>query len=283
MASTRRIAFGVSTVTALLVTLVAAPSPRAQQAAGSQNVVRILKHMVSVRDNETAFAFYRGVTGATLANGATSVRPASPISPMVQQLTAAPAGVTFRATFLSIPRALDGFGFELTEFKGARELPTPRLQDPGAAILIAPVADLDTALAAAVRSGATVISSGGAPVAMPGTAGRRVIVREPNGYFVELIEGGRTPGASFGFVVADAAQAAEFYRSSFGFDVSLPEDFSADASWLRLMGLAEGHVRVATMRTPGAQLAVSLIEFHGISRTLYRLAHRSPSFCGLCH
>ena len=248
----------------------------AQTGSSGSTALRITKHIVNVRDLDATVAFFREVLGAPLADPTRGVRAAAPAAGLVQQLTGAPDGVTFREIYLNIPGATDRFRFEMTEFKGAPQSAAPRFHDPGATFLIAPVANVEGALRAAVGAGATVVTVGGAPVGGPQPESRGVIVRDANGYFVNLVGGGAATSAAFGFVVADVAKAAAFYRDRLGMEVSLLPDDRAPVS-LAQAGLRTGTLRAAALKVPGNELSIYLLEFRDVERKDYRRAMQEPA------
>jgi hypothetical protein len=88
----------------------------------------------------------------------------------------------------SIPGA---FNFELTQF-GDLERQTgkqPDIQDSGAPMMKVLVRDLDAVVAKAKTANAPIITKGSAPVTAPtpiGTA-KAIVMRDPDGYFIEAI------------------------------------------------------------------------------------------------
>jgi catechol 2,3-dioxygenase-like lactoylglutathione lyase family enzyme len=75
---------------------------------------------------------------------------------------------------------------ELLEVKGVpRTAIKPRPQDPGAIRLSVRVRDTDTAISKTKAAGATVMSSGDITATVNG-ARRRLVVSDPNGFFVQF-------------------------------------------------------------------------------------------------
>src|SRR5439155_123594 len=66
----------------------------------------------------------------------------------------------------------------------------PDIQDPGAPMMKMLVRDLDTVVANAKKANAPIVTKGGAPVTAPTPIGsaRAIIMRDPDGYFVEAIQ-----------------------------------------------------------------------------------------------
>ena len=96
--------------------------------------------------------------------------------------------MSFRAATFRIPNAT--FGFELTEFTGGPRKPVrPNIQDIGAATLALQVRDIEKVMARVKASGAPVVTIGGAPsirAGNPNSKFREIVVRDPDGFFVEL-------------------------------------------------------------------------------------------------
>jgi catechol 2,3-dioxygenase-like lactoylglutathione lyase family enzyme len=83
-------------------------------------------------------------------------------------------------------------GVEIVEIKNANGSPAERrIQDPGGVTLLVQVRDIDAAFAKLKAVGAPVITTGGQPVAVDfgsGNKGRSVIVKDPDGHFVSLLQ-----------------------------------------------------------------------------------------------
>src|SRR6185369_4987911 len=89
-------------------------------------------------------------------------------------------------------------GVEIVEIKNAGGKPLDRrIQDTGAFTLIVVVRDVDAAFARVKQLGAPVVTSGGVPVSF-GTSPkvRAVIVKDPDGHFVQLTQPDPVPPAT---------------------------------------------------------------------------------------
>ena len=87
-------------------------------------------------------------------------------------------------------------GVEVVEISKIARHPAERsIADPGAFQLIAVVRDVDSVLARLQRLGAPIVTSGGAPVAVSlgGRNARIVVVKDPGGHYVELVQPERLP------------------------------------------------------------------------------------------
>src|SRR5208337_2961023 len=109
-------------------------------------------------------------------------------NPGVPALTNSP-GVSLRLAVLRLPNA--GFGFELTQFSGVDRHPgQPKHTDPGAALIALRVKDMEPVLAAVKKDNVPIITTSGAPVTIETPNGkiRSMLIRDPDGYVVEVVE-----------------------------------------------------------------------------------------------
>src|SRR5207244_1883951 len=80
-------------------------------------------------------------------------------------------------------------GVELVEFDRVDRTPVHRrLQDPGAVMLIVLVRDLDAAFARVKADGVQVVTTGGRPVEVGAAKHHAIVVKDPDGHFVELAQ-----------------------------------------------------------------------------------------------
>lgn len=263
-------------VASLLAAIAVVPPLGAQTRAAPAppTVVHGLYNWVhSTADAERAFAFYRDVLGLTLA--------ASPFVPNAQ----APEGIRAwsavtadeliwnltdtrgsraRTVFMRAPNT--PFGLELSEFiEIPREQRAASPWDPGASRLIFRVRDLDQVLARAGR--APIVTTGAKPLPVRGR--RAVLVRDPDGYLVELQQAseaetraaqpGQIVSTAIGLTVEDARRALELYRGLLGFPVR--ETWAADAAELALNGLAAGRLEQTATTIPGSAIDVVFADF----------------------
>src|SRR5580704_3758051 len=155
--------------------------------------IRSLSHAIhAVQDLDTTLAFYRDVFGL---NGTAQDFP----NPAVPLLTNAP-GVTLRLSMLRLPGKML---FELTHFKGVERKPArAAYTDPGAASIVLYVSDLDAAVSNAKKANAPIVTTGGMPVEVTTAKGkaRSIILRDPDGFFIQLIQDPPPAGAPEGNV-----------------------------------------------------------------------------------
>ena len=242
----------------------------AVSALAEPNAVRLSKYILTVSDLDKTYAFYHDALGIQLDGNATELRKPMPGSP-ANQITGSPADSSFRNANTRIPGA--DFTFEFIELTGqTRTARHPRLQDPGASVLVLTVRDVDAALAAVTKAGAKVITLGGAPLALrPDGKTRAVFVTDPDGFYVELLQldaasaGPLVVGARWGTVVQDAEKSAGFYRDKFGMESKAAGAFK-DANLLKLAGLDKGELRIHTIQVPGRAEVWEFFEFAGVER-----------------
>jgi catechol 2,3-dioxygenase-like lactoylglutathione lyase family enzyme len=239
---------------------------------------RSLSHAIhAVEDLDTTLAFYREVFGL---NGTPQDFP----NPAVPQLTDAP-GVTLRLSMMRLPGAMQ---FELTHFKGLERRPArAAYTDPGAASIVLYVRDLDAAVANANRANAPIVTTGGVPVEIAAARGnaRSILLRDPDGFFVQAVQETPAPGApegnvhrvSLAYTMESAESTARFYNGMMGLELTGPSAFSKDPAMLRLVGAPEGtEFRKLTGVIPGPPAYVEFTEFRGLPRNKFHLRVRDP-------
>ena len=237
------------------------------------NAVKLTKYILGVADLDKSYAFYHAL-GLDLQNNAPALT-AKPntLNDALRGLVDVPPGTKFRNMMLKIPNA--EFPIEVTEFTAMDVRPAkPRIQDPGASLLVLNVDNVDAALAIAKKSGGEVLTTGGSPVKRASGPGRVVTLKDPNGYYVELAQtsdtasgSGKVIGATFGsMTVQSSEKAAAFYRDQFGFSVKTTawtSNFNAN------LGTPGAQVQTAEVTIPGTSLSWRFIEFKGVDRKPY--------------
>jgi catechol 2,3-dioxygenase-like lactoylglutathione lyase family enzyme len=251
-----------------------------QGPAGAQSppITKSLSHAIhAVDDLDTTLAFYRDVLGI---NG----KPQDFPNTAVPLLTNAP-GVTLRLSMLALP---GNMRFELTHFKGLERKPAQaRYTDPGAASIVFYVRDIDTVVANAKKANAPIITEGGIPVEISTSKGkvRSLILRDPDGFFIQLIEEAPAAGApegnvhrvSLAYTMESAEATASFYTGLLGIDLSAPSAFSKDPAMLKLYGAPAGsEFRKLSGVMPGPRAGIEFTEFRGVPRTKFHLRVRDP-------
>jgi catechol 2,3-dioxygenase-like lactoylglutathione lyase family enzyme len=270
----RAIAFGCLFVAVLPQASAQVDAPLA---AAEPSVVHGLYNWVhSTADAERAFAFYRDVLGVELApspfipNAAApeGIRPLADVTgdALIWDLTDT-QGSRARTVFMRASNT--PFGIELSEFVDIpRAARAASPWDPGASRLMFRVRDLDAVAATLAVRGAPIVTLGAAPVAT--RAGRAVLVRDPDGYLIEVGQAtaaeiaraaapGPIVGTSIGLTVEDTQRSLELYRGLLGFAVR--ETRQAGAAELALNGLAAGGLEQTVTVIPGTAIAVVFSDF----------------------
>jgi len=242
-------------------------------------VVGMLNYIHATNHLETTLAFYHDVFGLD------APEPRPLLSPGVPALTNSP-GVKLRLATLHFPNT--AFGFELTEFSGVDRKPgQARHTDPGAALIALRVKDMEPVLAAVKKMNVPVITTSGAPVSIETPNGklRSILIRDPDGYVVEVAESappagvtapGNVYGASMGLTVADMESTMKFYNGLLGFDLKGKTEFSNDAPIVDLIGAPHAKFREFTANVPGTKSLIAFYEYKGIPRTPFHLRVPDP-------
>jgi catechol 2,3-dioxygenase-like lactoylglutathione lyase family enzyme len=239
---------------------------------------KALSHAIhAVDDLDTTLAFYRDVFGF---NGT----PQDFANPAVPLLTNAP-GVTLRLSMLSLP---GGMRYELTHFKGLeRQGAQAKYTDPGAASIVFYVRDIDALVESVRKAKATIVTTGSAPVEITTASGktRSLILRDPDGFFVQLIQeapaANAPPGnvhrVSLAYTMESADATRAFYTGKLGIELAGSATYSKDANLLKLYGAPAGtEFRKLTGLIPGPPANVEFTEFRGLPRTKFHLRVRDP-------
>lgn len=186
----------------------------------------------------------------------------------------------FRNANYSLPDT--ALALELIEWRG---VPTPastddQIFDAGSTKLLVFVKDIDAAIGAALSNGGTMLTPSGVPVSGgPFTA---AVVRDPDGFYVELVELSPAPETGiegnaihgrFRLSVTDAELTAEFFREVFGFEIPSVGEFNDDPLLGEMTGLGVARNRVAFTMIPGSNINFEIIEYvvDDRQRVRYRL------------
>jgi catechol 2,3-dioxygenase-like lactoylglutathione lyase family enzyme len=139
------------------------------------------------------------------------------------------------------------------------------------------VRDLDGTLARLKQLGAPIVSRSGGPVTIGG-ATRIVVVKDPDGHFVELSQPAELPsttapasanviGVRLRLAVKDVEAAARLYRDELGFEARAPiGSFGDNAAVLDALGMPTGQYRVAQQNVPGSGLMYDFVDFRGVQQ-----------------
>jgi catechol 2,3-dioxygenase-like lactoylglutathione lyase family enzyme len=250
---------------------------------GKTGVIGMMHAIHSTNDVDKTLAFYQAVFGV-----GGQVRPFQSSGPQI--LTDSP-GATLRVAMTQLK---NGFNFELTQFGNIeRQLgKQPEIADPGAPRVKIVVRDLDAVVAAARKVNAPIVTKGGAPVTVKTATGsaKAIVMRDPDGYFVEAIQGtpapdaaeGQVLGAIIGLTVGDMDETLKYWNGLLGLELTADKAFSSDAAMLDLLGLPKG----ASYRTAGGVISgstarIEMIEIKGVPRKPFDLRVTDANASGL--
>ena len=148
------------------------------------------------------------------------------------------------------------------------------------------VRDINAAFAPLKRAGVPVVTTGGEPLAFgPGNLARGVIVTDPDGHFVELLQPNPIPettapadsniiGARVRLTVADTEQTMKVYRDLLQIQPQIGD--VGTIPLLDLMGLKGAQLRLTNAQIPGSPLRIEFIEVKDASRTPIRPRLQDP-------
>jgi len=241
-------------------------------------VVGILNYIHAVDTLDTTLAFYNDVFGL-------KGEPRPFPNPGVPALTNSP-GVTLRMAVLKLPNA--GFGFEFTQFSNVDRHPgRAKHTDPGAALLALRVKDMAPVLAAVKKRNDPIVTSSGAPVTITTPRGdiHSLLVQDPDGYFVEVVQSAPPPGVisegnvyevSVGLTIADRESTLKFYNGLLGFDLKGKPDFSSDPVIADLVGAPHVQSRELVGTIPGTKALWAFYDYKGVERKPFHLRVPDP-------
>jgi catechol 2,3-dioxygenase-like lactoylglutathione lyase family enzyme len=168
----------------------------------------------------------------------------------------------------------------------------PDIADPGAPMMKILVRDLDAIVAAAKKVNAPIVTRSGAPVTVPTSVGnaKAIIMRDPDGYFVEAIQGtpaadspeGSIIGAIMGLTVRDMDESLKYWNGVLGNELAADTKFSSDAAMLDLMGLPKGaSYRIGGGLISGSKARIEFVEIKGVPRKPFDLRVTDANACGM--
>ena len=127
-----------------------------------------------------------------------------------------------------------------------------------------------------------VVTTGGVPVnptGNPNSKLREVVVRDPDGFFVELQQPDPIPatapqgniiGGSIQISVEDTDKSVKFYKDAFGFNARPSGQWGTNETVLKLIGLQGAQWRITHGAIPGQTADFALIEYKGVPRAAKR-------------
>ena len=274
----------------MLLKISAVASLVAASAFAQTNPVVQLQNLAHTAESlDKTVPFYRDVLGLPV-NGARD-----PLTQQPQKLDddmskfTGTSGMSFRAGSFRIPNA--DFGFELTEFTGApHKAVRPNLQDIGAATLVLQVRDIDKAVAKLKLSGAPIVTIGGAPInptGNPVSKVREIVIRDPDGFFVELQQPDPLPasaanatgdilGASVNLAIEDSAKTVAFFRDAIGFSARPTGALGTNPAVANIIGLKGAQWRITHGSIPGTMLDFAFIEYSSVPRAKIAAGAEDP-------
>ena len=286
----------------LLSTLVSAQGPQ-QNPTNKTGVIGLMHAIHSTNNVEKTLAFYQDVFGL---NG--RVNSFDPKGPRI--LTNSPTA-TLRVAMMNLRGA---FNFELTQFDDLERQMNkqPDIQDPGAPMMKILVRDLDAVAMSAKKANAPIITKGGAPIMAPTPIGnaRAIIMRDPDGYFVEAIQAmqadiaaadklpqpaargnananvpanpSQVVGAILGLTVRDMGETLRYWNGVLGMEMPQAGTFSNDLAMLNLMGLPnDSSYRISSGVISGSTARIEFIEIKGVPRKPFDLRVTDAMACGM--
>lgn len=235
-----------------------------------------------VNDLDKAIEFYGKLLGLTVPPApAPGPRPFS-TDPAIRNMFGIPSA-QLRWVVARVPGP--NLGVEMVEAKDIdRKAANPRPQDPGSMTLVLLVRDIDKAFAPLKSAGVPVVTPGGGPMTFGANKGRGVIVRDPDGHFVELLQPSSPPettappesniiDARVRITVADTDKTMQLYHDQFQFQ---PQVASFGTELLDLMGLKGSQIRLTTAQVPGSALRMEFVEIKGADRSPIRPRIQDP-------
>lgn len=273
---------------ALLVGPLALPALASSAAAadtgGPPHIISLSHFIHAVTTLRPTTAFYHDLFGLEIP----ATRPFAGDGPA--KLNNVP-GLTLNIAFPVLEP--DNVRMEFTEFhnverKSAQALPT----DPGSIQLVLHVRDLDAVVDAARKLDAPIVTTGGAPVRVdtPDGPRRAIVLRDPDGYMVRVIEDtpaeATTPGQLQAGVALDVGvtnlkATMKWYRQDLGLNATGDTKFTRDEAMAELVGAPAGsRYRQASVQLPMSKAHLIFSEWKGMPRTKFHQRVPDPGAGG---
>jgi catechol 2,3-dioxygenase-like lactoylglutathione lyase family enzyme len=252
-------------------------------------VIQLQNLAHAVESLDKTVPFYRDVIGLPVSGRDPLAAQPQALNEDMSKFTAT-KGAKFRSATFRVPNA--PFGFELTEFTGVPHKATlPRLQDPGAATLVLQIRDMDKMVAKLKAASAVIVTAGGAPVNPSGNASskmREMLIRDPDGFFVQLVQPDPIPaaaadaaagdilGGSVNLSIEDSAKTVAFLRDAIGFVARPTGQLATNPTVANLINLPGSQWRITHGSIPGTTLDFGLIEYVVNPRVKFSLGAEDP-------
>jgi catechol 2,3-dioxygenase-like lactoylglutathione lyase family enzyme len=272
-----------SAAACLLATAIVTAQGQAPNPTNKTGVIGLMHAIHSTNDIDKTLAFYQSMFGL-----AGQVRPFQSTGPQI--LTDSP-GATLRVAMTQLKGA---FNFELTQFGNVERQMNkqPEIADPGAPMMKIIVRDIEAVVAAAKKANAPILTKNGMPVTVPTSLGnaKSIIMRDPDGYFVQAIQGtagadatdGAVLGAVIGLTVRDMDETLKYWNGLLGLELESDKKFSNDSAMLDLLGLPKNaSYRMAGGLISGSKARIEMIEIKGVPRKPFDLRVTDANACGL--
>jgi catechol 2,3-dioxygenase-like lactoylglutathione lyase family enzyme len=259
---------GCSVAAAILAAGVVA----ATQTPSTAPIVSSCNFSPIVADLDKSIAFYQSVLGLTVPAPPAGGRLFDGTSPVLDMLGV--HGAEGRWVTARIPGSR--CGVEIVELAKLERTPlTPRAQDPGASTLVLLVRAISPILARARMAGVPIVTSGGVPIPVESEGGTAIVLRDPDGHFVELLQPATSPattapadaeimGWRARITVGSIAETLKLYRDEFALAVT-PSPQAKNRAFTALNGVDDVPVGVTTLNLPGGG-RLDFAEFAGVAR-----------------
>ncbi len=181
-------------------------------------------------------------------------------------------------------------GVEIVEIKDAGGRPlTRRPQDSGAFTLIVFVRDIEATLSRLKALGTTVVSHGGGPSTLPfgSQSARMVVVQDPDGHFVEIVEPEQAPDTDapadanvydvrVRLTVDDVERSMRLYRDALGLEAAGDARSGENPVISAALGVVGARYRFGMMQVPTSGLTFEVMDYANIDRDTVRGRIQDP-------